>query len=62
MGVLSAEQAGSPPHHPPSKPSPMSHCFSIRGQVGGVGVAQPLALTAIGPPLVLPDVEVGLVP
>lgn len=27
-----------------------------------MGVAQPLAFTPVGPPLVLPDVEVGLVP
>lgn len=30
--------------------------------MGGVGVAQPLTLAPVRPPLVLPYVEVGLVP
>lgn len=62
MSVLSAEQTGGSPDHPAPKPTSIPYCFSVRGQVSGVGVAQPLTLAPVGPPLVLPYVEVGLVP
>lgn len=62
MSVLSAEQTGGPSYHPTPQPASIPYRFPVRREVSGVGVAQPLALAPIGPPLVLPYVEVGLVP